>query len=84
MSIINVVYFLPEDQEEFDIAMRGSKFQSAMYSFYELYLHKKVKHGIDENNKPYSNEEMVLLEEIQNKFFECMGEYGLEWEDLYK
>lgn len=82
--IITTHYFMPEDQEEFNTAMRGSKFQSAMYTFYELWLHGKVKHGLDDNNKPYSSKEMKLLEEVKDKFFECLNEYGLEWEDLYR
>ena len=77
-------YFMPEDEDEFNIEQRAGKFHCVLYSFYESYLHRMVKHGVDETGKALTSKEMKLLEKVEEEFFRCLEQYGLSRDDLYQ
>lgn len=71
-------HYFEEDMEQFELEQRAGKFQSVLYSFYELYLRKRLRH--EEMDK----EVRECLEEVEQSLLDNLESYGLSTDDLYR
>jgi hypothetical protein len=65
---------LPEDQHDFDLAVNGTKAQSALWEM-DQYLRNELKYSDDR-----SFEDLKLLQEVRDQLREIMFENGLNFE----
>ena len=65
---------LPEDQIDFDLAVNGTKAQSALWEM-DQYLRNELKYSDDR-----SSEDLKLLQEVRDQLREIMFENGLKFE----
>lgn len=68
-----LTFTLPEEQEEFALAMKAGKLESAKWEF-EQVLRSAYKYGSlnDKSVEEFKPEEVVEI--LRSKFFECFNE----------
>ena len=60
---------LPEDNEEFDLAVNGNKWRDAMYDL-DQWLRGKIKY----NNDEYTDAEEEILQLVRDQLHEALHE----------
>jgi hypothetical protein len=68
-----LIFNLPEDQMEFDLAVNGSKWNLAMWDLNQ-HLRSQTKHAPDS----MSDDTHKALEDTRAKIFEILNEHGLK------
>jgi hypothetical protein len=63
---VNVIFKLPEEQDEYQTAMDGGKYKAALQEL-DNFLRGKIK---------YTDEETIKLEDIRAKLHELVNEAG--------
>ena len=61
-----------------------NKYRTALYEFYELYLRKLKKHGIDEDGKELTSDQIEICEDIAERFFEVLEDNKIDYDDVFK
>jgi len=62
--IATLTFNLPEDREEYELAVNGSKYYCAASDFSNYLRHKLKYIELEER-------EQVIFEEVRKKFYEC-------------
>ena len=65
--IANLHFFLPEENEEFNIAVNAGKYHSCLWDMMG-YLRSNLKHG------DFSEVEFDMIESIQERFYEILSD----------
>jgi len=64
---------LPEDKEEFGMAVKGSRYYCAIWDMYNC-LRTKLKH------EELDDREAMIIQQMYKKFFEILEDNGLSLE----
>lgn len=65
---------LPEEQEEFELCQKAVDYSIVLHHFYYDSLRKRTKYLSDN----LSEDQLKLLEELKDEFFQLLNEYNLE------
>jgi len=68
-----LIFNLPEDQNEFKMAVEASDMAIAIWDF-KQYLRNELKYKCDDKSIEY----IEALDAVQEKFFEILGEFEYE------